>query len=85
MNDETMKIKIKLENHDEQIKQHSIDIDKLKEDVHEDRIKQAEMYVKLDNLVESVQNLTNTMKWLLFGLIGTLSGFFIYAIQNKLF
>lgn len=84
MNEESMEMKLKLETHEEKIKQHSEDINKLKEDVHEDRIKQAEMYIKIDNLVDSVQNLTNTMKWMLYGVTGGLLSFFIWVIQNKL-
>jgi len=78
-------LKNKLDEHDKKIEEHGKEINKLKEDVQEDRIKQVEIYTRLDNLVISVQNLTDIMKWLLFGLIGTLGSFFIWAIQNKLF
>ena len=77
-------INAKLEEHEKKIERHGEEINKLKEDVHEDRIKQAEMYVKIDNLVQSVQSLTSTIRWMMYGLIATLGGFFIWVIQTKL-
>lgn len=75
----------KLKTHDELIYQNSKDIDELKKDRQEDRLKQVEMYVKLDNLIEKVSALTSTMQWFTYGLIGGFAAFFIWVIQNKLF
>ena len=76
---------IKLDAHDKQLEDHEREIDRIKESIHEDRIKQAETYVKIDNLVQSVQNLTSTIRWMMYGIIATLGGFFIWVIQTKLF
>lgn len=84
MNNEDF-FELKLKEHDKRIEQHGEEINKLKEDINEDRIKQAKMYAKIDNLVESVQKLTNTMTWMLYGVIGGLLSFFMWILQNKLF
>lgn len=83
MNEELLKSK--LDAHDRQLEDHEREIDRIKESAHEDRIKQAETYIKLDNLVESVQKLTNTMTWMLYGVVGGLLSFFMWILQNKLF
>lgn len=83
MNEEFLKSK--LDAHDRQLEDHEREIDKIKESAYEDRLKQAETYIKLDNLVESVQRLTNTMTWMLYGVVGGLLSFFMWILQNKLF
>lgn len=83
MNEELVKSKLKT--HDELIHQNTKDIDELRKDIQSNEIKQAEMYVKLDNLIEKVSALTNTMQWFTYGIIGGFAAFFIWIIQNKLF
>ena len=71
-------MKHQIETHERRINNHSERIDKLEN-------KQAETNVKLDNLCNSINSLTSTMKWLLGVMVTTLIGFFIYAIQSNLF
>lgn len=76
MNEELMQHQINT--HETRINNHSERLDRIEN-------KQAETNVKIDNLCNSIQSLTSTMKWFL-GLCATsLVGFFMWAIQNNIF
>lgn len=61
----------KLNNHDRRL------------DLLENR--QAEINVRLENLCNNIEGLTNSIKWLTTIAITTLLGFFIWVIQNSIF
>lgn len=76
MNEELFKHQ--LETHDKRINNHSERIDKLEQN-------QAEFKIQIQNLVNSIEGLTSTLKWLLGFVASGFVGFFFYAIQNSLF
>ena len=45
----------------------------------------AELKVHIQNLCSNLENLTSAIKWLLGLGVGSLVGFFFYAIQNNIF
>lgn len=74
----------------EELIQHQISVHETRINAHGDRIdklecKQAEMTVKIDNLCNSLDDLTSAIKWLIGLVITALLGFFIWAIQSNLF
>lgn len=76
MNEELLKHQI--ETHEIRINNHSERIDRLEN-------KQAETNVKIDNLCNSLDSLTSTIKWFIGAIITSLGAFFIWAIQNNIF
>lgn len=76
MNEEL--IKDKLETHDKRLDKHGEILDKLEQD-------NASFKTELKNLCENLKALTSVMKWFIGIWVTTLLGFFIYAIQLKIF
>lgn len=66
-----------IETHEKRINNHSERIDKLEQN-------QAEFKVQIQNLVKSIESLTNTLKWGLGFVVSGFVGFFFYVIQNNL-
>lgn len=66
-----------IETHEKRINNHSERIDKLEQN-------QAEFKVQIQNLVKSIESLTNTIKWGLGFVASGFVGFFFYVIQNNL-
>ncbi len=73
MNDEVIKIKVK--EHDEQLKEHGKRLDKIEQDG-------AEFRVHIKNLCKKIDELTGWIKALVFALLGTFGGFVIWYIQS---
>lgn len=76
MNTET--IELKINEHAETLKEHSKEIDNLKQDGREFK-------TEIKNLCDNIKNLTSTMKWFMGIWVTSLLGFFFYAIQNTVF
>ncbi|MBU3143960.1 hemolysin XhlA family protein [Clostridium sp. CF012] len=76
MNSET--IELKINEHAETLKEHSREIDNLKQDGREFK-------TEIKNLCENIKSLTSTMKWFMGIWVTSLLGFFFYAIQSGLF
>lgn len=76
MNEET--IKMLLEQHENKLTILSNKIDLVE-------AKQIELNIRIDNLCQSINELTNSIKWLMRGFIVTFVGFFMFIIQNNLF
>jgi citrate synthase len=76
MNEEL--VKDKLETHERRINKHSEILDRLEQD-------NASFKTELKNLCDNLKALTSVMKWFIGIWVTTLLGFFIYAIQMKIF
>ena len=68
-------IKVKIQDHDEMIKEHGKRLDKIEQD-------SAEFRVHIKNLCKKIDELTNWLKALILAMIGTFGGFVIWYIQN---
>ena len=68
----------RLDIHDKRLNDHSKDIDKL-------NVSDARNTNEITNLCKQIGDLVTTLRWLIGLLVTTLGGFFIWAIQSKLF
>lgn len=68
-------IKVKVQEHDELLKEHGRRLDKIEQD-------SAEFRVHIKNLCKKIDELTNWLKALILAMIGTFGGFIIWYIQN---
>ena len=64
--------------HDKRLNSHSEEIDKLS-------VSDARNTNEIPNLCKQISDLVTTLRWLIGLLVTTLGGFFIWAIQTKLF
>ncbi|MBS5788829.1 MAG: hemolysin XhlA family protein [Clostridioides difficile] len=71
-------IKFQLEDHDNQLKVHSMKLEKIEQ-------QQTKFSIQIENLCSDLKDLTGALKWLVGVLITTLIGFFIYMVQSGLF
>jgi len=83
MNDELCiekhkRIDEKLKTQDDRLNKHGEILDKLEQD-------NASFKTELKNLCDNLKSLTSVMKWFIGIWVTTLLGFFIYAIQIKIF
>jgi len=70
-------VKHQLETHEKRINNHSERLDRLEQE-------QSEFRANIGNLIQKVDSLINTLKWLI-GLVGSgLIGFFFYMLQKLL-
>lgn len=74
----------------EELIQHQISTHEIRINNHSERIdrlenKQAETNIRIDNLCNSLDNLTSMIKWFIGVIITSLGAFFIWVIQNNLF
>lgn len=67
-----------LDTHERRLNNHSERIDKLEQS-------NAELKVHIQNLCSNLESLTSAIKYLVGLVVGSLLGFFFYAIQNNLF
>ncbi len=75
MNEELLNHQIDI--HEKRINDHSERLDKLEQE-------QSEFRANIGNLIQRVDSLINTLKWLI-GLVGTgLIGFFFYMLEKLL-
>jgi chromosome segregation ATPase len=68
----------KLDIHDKRLNSHSEEIDRL-------NVSDARNTNEITNLCKQIGDLVTTLRWLIGLLVTTLGGFFIWAIQSKLF
>jgi hypothetical protein len=68
----------RLDTHERRLNSHSEEIDKLS-------VSDARNTNEITNLCKQIGDLVTTLRWLIGLLVSTLAGFFIYAIQSKLF
>lgn len=68
----------KLDIHDKRLNSHSEEIDRL-------NVSDARNTNEITNLCKQISDLVTTLRWLIGLLVTTLGGFFIWAIQTKLF
>jgi hypothetical protein len=68
----------RLDVHDKRLNDHSKEIDKLS-------VSDARNTNEITNLCKQISDLVTTLRWLIGLLVTTLGGFFIWAIQTKLF
>ncbi|HHU63697.1 MAG TPA: hypothetical protein GXZ32_05755 [Clostridiales bacterium] len=73
MNNEV--IKVKVQEHDEQLKEHGRRLDKIEQE-------SAEFRVHIQNLCRKIDELTGWLKAFLLAMIGTFGGFIIWYIQS---
>ena len=73
MNDEVVKVKI--QEHDEKLKEHGKRLDKIEQD-------SAEFRVHIKNLCKKIDELTSWLKALVIAIIGSFGGFIIWYIQS---
>ena len=71
-------IKERLDTHEKRLNSHSEELDKL-------CVSDARNTNEITNLCKQIGDLVTTLRWLIGLLVTTLGGFFIYAIQSKLF
>lgn len=76
MNEEL--VRKELETHEKRINNHSERLDKLEQST-------VELRVQIQNLCSNLESLTSAIKYLLGLTVGSLLGFFFYAVQNNLF
>jgi len=68
-------IKVKVQEHDELLKEHGRRLDKIEQE-------SAEFRVHIQNLCKKIDELTNWIKALIVAMLGTFGGFVIWYIQN---
>jgi len=68
----------RLDVHDKRLNDHSEEIDRL-------NVSDARNTNEITNLCKQISDLITTLRWLIGLLVTTLGGFFIWAIQTKLF
>ena len=68
-------IKVKVQEHDEILKEHGKRLDKIEQE-------SAEFRVHIQNLCKKIEELTNWIKALITAMIGTFGGFIIWYIQS---
>jgi len=68
-------IKVKVQEHDELLKEHGRRLDKIQQE-------SAEFRVHIQNLCKKIDELTNWIKALIVAMLGTFGGFVIWYIQN---
>jgi chromosome segregation ATPase len=68
----------RLDTHEKRLNSHSEEIDKLS-------VSDARNTNEITNLCKQIGDLVATLRWLIALLVTTLGGFFIYAIQSKIF
>jgi hypothetical protein len=68
----------RLDTHEKRLNSHSEELDKL-------CVSDARNTNEITNLCKQIGDLVTTLRWLIGLLVTTLGGFFIYAIQSKLF
>lgn len=68
----------KLDIHDKRLNSHSEEIDRL-------NVSDARNTNEITNLCKQIGDLVTALRWLIGLLVTTLGGFFIWAIQSKLF
>ena len=68
-------IKVKIQDHNEMLKEHGKRLDKIEQD-------SAEFRVHIKNLCKKIDELTNWLKALILAMIGTFGGFIIWYIQS---
>ncbi|MCC0678945.1 MULTISPECIES: hemolysin XhlA family protein [unclassified Clostridioides] len=69
----------------ENLKRHEVTINKHNDEIDELKVANIESKAELKALCENLNSLTSMLKWLIGTMITTLVGFFIFAIQVKLF
>ena len=75
MNEELINHQLKI--HEKRINNHSERLDKIEQ-------YQSEFKIEIKNLCDSIETLTNTMKWFMGIWVTSLLGFFFYAIQTNI-
>ncbi|MBU5307540.1 hemolysin XhlA family protein [Clostridioides mangenotii] len=70
-------IKFQLDDHENQLKAHSVKLEKIEQ-------QQTKFSIQIENLCSDLKDLTGALKWLVGVLITTLIGFFIYMVQSGL-
>ena len=68
-------IKVKVQEHDELLKEHGRRLDKIEQE-------SAEFRVHIQNLCKKIDELTNWIKALIVAMLGTFVGFIIWYIQS---
>jgi len=68
-------IKVKVQEHDELLKEHGRRLDKIEQE-------SAEFRVHIQNLCKKIDELTNWLKALVLAMLGTFGGFIIWYIQS---
>jgi phage shock protein A len=68
-------VRIKVQEHDETLKEHGRRLDKIEQE-------SAEFRVYIKNLCEKIDELTGWMKALVVAIIGTFGGFIIWYLQS---
>ncbi|MGO0882800.1 hemolysin XhlA family protein [Clostridioides difficile] len=70
---------------EEKLNRHEVRINKHGEEIDELKVANIEAKSELKALCENLNSLTSMLKWLVGTMITTLAGFFVFAIQSKLF
>lgn len=70
---------------EDKLNRHEVRINKHGEEIDELKVANIEAKSELKALCENLNSLTSMLKWLVGSMITTLVGFFVFAIQSKLF
>ncbi|MGO0862381.1 hemolysin XhlA family protein [Clostridioides difficile] len=70
---------------EDKLNRHEVRINKHGEEIDELKVANIESKSELKALCENLNSLTSMLKWLVASMITTLVGFFVFAIQARLF